>query len=526
MRPRSSPGRAYRRHLQLVERPGRRRARGKRRAVRAVWPRRAAAAARLRRGSDPPRSGRAGTSPWHDPTRPAGRRRRSRAAATLPAMHRLAACWRRLPARGGLGRAGRARAPPIAPGTRRPPGVRLARGRARQTAPARGRRPHQALRARARDARLGDRGRARDRWLPPAPDVRLGVPRSVPTGRSLSAAAGGETRPEVRSAAARPPPLEPARQSLFQAPPPRGRAAPAHPSGRPRPRATGAVSRPATAAHAAQSSLRSAPAATRRQGGQTRPPAARGTIRVEALAAQADCHVSRRVSGLGRAHPEERRRPTRAAPAQKMSGNPPRASSGSPANSSTPPESRSANRRTTDSAASRRATKASTCAEDLSSHWTSSTRQTSGASSAAPDSRPRTARPTRNRSGGAPELRPNAVATASLVAPATVLDDPGVLAQSCCRPRTEAPSPIPPQLREGSDSPLRAPPRSPAGTICLFRARLEAPTPRSVPTALRPAADRASRTPSRGLPTRPSRAELRQLPSRRQNISGPELLGS
>ena len=42
------------------------------------------------------------------------------------------------------------------------------------------------------------------------------------------------------------------------------------------------------------------------------------------------------------------------------------------------PGSRSANRRTTDSAASRRATNASTCAEDRSSHWTSSTRQTSG----------------------------------------------------------------------------------------------------------------------------------------------------
>ena len=69
--------------------------------------------------------------------------------------------------------------------------------------------------------------------------------------------------------------------------------------------------------------------------------------------------------------------------------------------------------RTTESAAKRRATNASTCAEDRSSHWTSSTRQTSGRSAAAWDSKLSTARLTRNRSGCAPELKPNAISSAS-----------------------------------------------------------------------------------------------------------------
>lgn len=87
--------------------------------------------------------------------------------------------------------------------------------------------------------------------------------------------------------------------------------------------------------------------------------------------------------------------------------------SGSPASSLSWLGSRSANRRTTDSAANRRATKASTCAEDRSSHWTSSTRQTSGRSSVASDSRLSAARATRNRSGCVPGRHPNAVASAS-----------------------------------------------------------------------------------------------------------------
>ena len=56
----------------------------------------------------------------------------------------------------------------------------------------------------------------------------------------------------------------------------------------------------------------------------------------------------------------------------------------------------------TGSASSRRATKASVCAETRSSHCASSTTQTSGCSSSASASRLRTARPTRKRSGALP----------------------------------------------------------------------------------------------------------------------------
>ena len=93
------------------------------------------------------------------------------------------------------------------------------------------------------------------------------------------------------------------------------------------------------------------------------------------------------------------------------SGSLPTASSGSPARS--PPGIRVPNTRATDSAPSRRATNASTCAEARSSHCASSTRHTSGCLAAASASRLSTARPTRNLSGTGPALRPNAVRTAS-----------------------------------------------------------------------------------------------------------------
>ena len=58
------------------------------------------------------------------------------------------------------------------------------------------------------------------------------------------------------------------------------------------------------------------------------------------------------------------------------------------------------------SASRRRATNASVCAEARSSHCASSTRHTSGCSSAASASRLRTARATRKRSGGGAVLQP------------------------------------------------------------------------------------------------------------------------
>ena len=77
------------------------------------------------------------------------------------------------------------------------------------------------------------------------------------------------------------------------------------------------------------------------------------------------------------------------------------------------PGSRSANTRTIESASKRRATNASTCAEERSSHCASSIRQRRGSSSAASERRLSSASPTRNRSGRAPALRPKAVPSAS-----------------------------------------------------------------------------------------------------------------
>ena len=61
----------------------------------------------------------------------------------------------------------------------------------------------------------------------------------------------------------------------------------------------------------------------------------------------------------------------------------------------------------------RRATNARACAEARSSHCWSSTTQISGRSPATSDSKPSTARATRNRSGAGPALMPNAVRSAS-----------------------------------------------------------------------------------------------------------------
>ena len=81
------------------------------------------------------------------------------------------------------------------------------------------------------------------------------------------------------------------------------------------------------------------------------------------------------------------------------SSSPPTASSGNPSKCRSPLGSRTARTSPTDSAPKRRATNASACAEAASSHCASSTMQTSGRSSATSDSRLKTARPTRNRSG-------------------------------------------------------------------------------------------------------------------------------
>ena len=77
------------------------------------------------------------------------------------------------------------------------------------------------------------------------------------------------------------------------------------------------------------------------------------------------------------------------------------------------PGSRAAKISPTGSASSRRAANASTCADDRSSHWASSTTHSSGRSSATSDSSVRTASAIRNRSGASPSRSPNATPSAS-----------------------------------------------------------------------------------------------------------------
>ena len=84
-------------------------------------------------------------------------------------------------------------------------------------------------------------------------------------------------------------------------------------------------------------------------------------------------------------------------------------SSGNPSSTGRRPCSRTENTMPTRSAKRRRATNASVSDDTRSSHCASSTMHTSGCSSALSASRLRTASPTRNRSGGGPALRPNAV---------------------------------------------------------------------------------------------------------------------
>jgi hypothetical protein len=93
------------------------------------------------------------------------------------------------------------------------------------------------------------------------------------------------------------------------------------------------------------------------------------------------------------------------------SGSPATVMSGSPASSR--PGFLVAKTSPIDSAPSRRATNASTSADARSSHCWSSTRHSSGRSSATPDSRPSTARPTRNRSGVGSALCPKTPRSAS-----------------------------------------------------------------------------------------------------------------
>ena len=121
-------------------------------------------------------------------------------------------------------------------------------------------------------------------------------------------------------------------------------------------------------------------------------------------AAQADAkRVAPRLgddAGHAPARPKARGSPSRAARAHRHPADPRPPAPAVVRNSS--PGSRVANTSATDSASSRRATNASTCAEARSSHCASSTTHKRGCCSATSDSRLKTASPTRNRSGARP----------------------------------------------------------------------------------------------------------------------------
>ncbi len=116
------------------------------------------------------------------------------------------------------------------------------------------------------------------------------------------------------------------------------------------------------------------------------------------------------------------------------SGSGPSVIAASPERSRSSADSRMANTITTPSPARRRATKPSTWADALSSHCVSSTRHTSGCCSAASESRPSVASPTRKRSGAPPDRRPNAVPSASCWGVGRRSRRPRSGAHSWCKP--------------------------------------------------------------------------------------------
>ncbi len=293
----------------------------------------------------------------------------------------------------------------------------------RRQAPARLRSAGRALelprdaprRARARPApgaRRGGRDRSPDRSPPPARGARPVAPEATPTGRPPSAPADGETAPARRTRAGPPrPPASPPRCGFRVA---RLLATPAtaRPPDRPPRAAAAAGSRPEARRAAAGSSPRS----LRESGtapGSPNPPASSAGVTPRSQLQQRQRVAARLADDLV-THPRVQRRrraPTPAARARRPRASPSTTSSGNPARSSL--GARAANTSPTDSASRRRATNARTCADARSSHCSSSTRQISGRSSATSESRLRTARPTKKRSGAGPGLTPNAVRSAS-----------------------------------------------------------------------------------------------------------------
>ena len=298
--------------------------------------------------------------------------------------------------------------PPPRPGPRAPaPGPRTAR--APQP------RPRPGPTWPGRDARPGGRDRPADRWPRPAPGAPAGDRPTTRPGRRPSAPADVGTVPcapiSSSPVAIRGPRCPDPEPELPGRPPHQGSIA-GRLGRREHKQQPGVLGQLLAAPQETLLDLARQPAA--HPAAPNRPPAPRRQVPRQL---QQRKRVSLRLGHDPLRHPVIQRPPDHRIqqfPCVSLA-RPSTTSSGSPLKSAL--SSRIANIISTDSACSRRAANARACAEARSSHCASSTTHSSGRSAATSDSRLSTARPTRNRSGGGPASRPNAVPRAARCGP-------------------------------------------------------------------------------------------------------------
>jgi hypothetical protein len=174
-------------------------------------------------------------------------------------------------------------------------------------------------------------------------------------------------------------------------------------------------------------------------------------------------------------------------------------SSGRCRNSS--PGTRAANTSPTGSASRRRATKPSVNAEVWSSHCASSTTHNRGRSSAASDNKLSTARPTRNRSGAGPAVRPKTVRSASRCGPGNRSRRSSSGTHNWCRPANAS------SISDSTPTARSTVRSDAAATRCSSSAVLPIPaSPRRTKDRLRPRRMSASKPSNRPRSSaRPSR---------------------
>ena len=377
-----------------------------------------------------------------------------------------------------------------------PPPARLAPALARPSAPARRRRPRRARPSRAQDARRGDRGRCRHRWPRPAPGERVGAPPALPRASPPNARADDRSAPARRNRPVR-------RRRPARPRPARCRA--------PRPRATPTPDPPAGSAAATRSNSRveGGSGASRsvklcsirpdNAGPSDSPNPPASSAGVKPRGSSSNASGLPRVSATIRSRTRSSSGPVTTVASNSRasrSSSPPTASSGNPSKCRSPLGSRTAKTNPTDSAPRRRATNANACAEaSVEPLRVVDDADAAACSSATSESRLRTARPTRNRSGASPSRKPNAVAKRiALRAGKALQRDPGTARTAAATPRTRAPSPTRPRPPGRRRTPTRAAPDTPATRSCQLRHPRAAPAPGSDPRARPPPAHPAPRT--------------------------------